>query len=257
MAKNLGTIWALDPHGAAKHAILRRYLQAWIPILGSTHGRVVYIDGFAGPGTYTGGEDGSPIIALKAALDHASRISGEIAFLFIEADPKRKEVLDRCLGSLSLSSNLRVQTHLGRCDETMNELLDELDKGGGKLAPTFAFLDPFGFSHTPLSLIQRLMKHPRCEVVITFMYEEVNRFLTQQDVPDHLDALFGSPTWRRAVGMANPTERPPQRLRVHRQNPLRPDPPDQLLQRRPINVPRAWYGPLSAFGSPPTIRNLK
>ena len=27
------TIWKLDPHTSAKHAILRRYLQAWAPIL--------------------------------------------------------------------------------------------------------------------------------------------------------------------------------------------------------------------------------
>lgn len=63
MAKRLDTIWDIEPHTAAKHDILRRYLQAWIPILGSTHERIVYIDAFAGPGIYKGGEDGSPIVA--------------------------------------------------------------------------------------------------------------------------------------------------------------------------------------------------
>lgn len=72
MAKHLGTIWPLDPHSPAKHAILRRYLQACVPILGRTHGRVVYIDGFAGPGVYTGG----------ATLESARKKSGGGGGLF-------------------------------------------------------------------------------------------------------------------------------------------------------------------------------
>lgn len=50
------TIWPLDPHTLAKHEILRRYLEAWFPIVGRYSHRIVYIDGFAGPGRYAGGE---------------------------------------------------------------------------------------------------------------------------------------------------------------------------------------------------------
>jgi three-Cys-motif partner protein len=207
MAKDLGTVWDLEPHTAAKHAILRRYLQAWIPILSSAHGRVVYIDGFAGPGVYSRGEDGSPVIALKSALAHASRIKGEIAFLFIELDPARKQSLERSVGALTLPSNFQVTLHLGKCDETINELLDDLDRTGGKLAPAFAFLDPFGFSHTPFSLVKRLVGHPRCEVLITFMYEEINRFLSQEQMPEHFDALFGCPAWAQARQLVVPSQR--------------------------------------------------
>jgi len=49
MTKQLGTVWALEPHTAKKHEILRRYFEAWLPILANSNGRVVYIDGFAGP----------------------------------------------------------------------------------------------------------------------------------------------------------------------------------------------------------------
>jgi len=207
MAKDLGTVWDLEPHTAAKHAILRRYLQAWIPILSSAHDRVVYIDGFAGPGVYSRGEDGSPVIALKSALEHASRIKGEIAFLFIELDPERKRSLERSVAALTLPSNFRVTIHLGKCDETINGVLDDLDRAGGNLAPTFAFLDPFGFSHTPFSLVKRLMGHRRCEVLITFMYEEINRFLSQEQMPQHFDGLFGCPAWAQARQLSAPGQR--------------------------------------------------
>jgi hypothetical protein len=48
------TIWSAEPHTFAKHRVLRRYLDAWIPIMGQSYsgrGRVIVIDGFAGFGT--------------------------------------------------------------------------------------------------------------------------------------------------------------------------------------------------------------
>ena len=60
MAKERGTTWPIEPHTKAKHEILRRYWQAWLPIITKLGSRVLYIDGFAGPGRYEGGEDGSP-----------------------------------------------------------------------------------------------------------------------------------------------------------------------------------------------------
>ena len=70
MAVPTDTIWPIEPHTSAKHQILRKYLDAWLPILGTYNKRIIYIDGFAGPGEYVGGEPGSPIIALEAARSH-------------------------------------------------------------------------------------------------------------------------------------------------------------------------------------------
>jgi len=55
------TVWELKPHTQAKHKILKSYLFAWIPILASKNDRIVYIDGFAGPGEYEGGEPDTPM----------------------------------------------------------------------------------------------------------------------------------------------------------------------------------------------------
>ena len=95
MAKRLGPIWELAAHTRAKHEILRRYLEAWVPIL--TLGgfpKVLYVDGYAGPGVYSGGELGSPIIALRAALAHSARIRGQVHFLFVEKNQERAGVLN-------------------------------------------------------------------------------------------------------------------------------------------------------------------
>jgi three-Cys-motif partner protein len=62
--------WPLDPHTLAKHDLIRRYLGGWFPILAKYNGRVVFLDGFAGPGVLDDGNPGSPIIAMETLLQH-------------------------------------------------------------------------------------------------------------------------------------------------------------------------------------------
>src|SRR5437762_5336602 len=80
----------MAPHTAAKHLILKRYLDAWFPILGKYEKRLNYIDGFAGPGAYEGGEAGSPILAIESARTHVERgtlaPNVAISFNFIESN---------------------------------------------------------------------------------------------------------------------------------------------------------------------------
>ena len=173
----------------------------------SWSGRVVYIDGFAGPGIYSGGEEGSPIIALKEAVQHSAKIKAQMVFLFIEANPDRHVILEEQVASITLPPNITVRCLRGRFDEKLTEVLDYLTEQKKHLAPTFAFIDPFGFSHTPFSLVKRLMQNKGCEVLITFMYEEINRFLNHPDQPENYDALFGYTHWRNAIQMQGTQER--------------------------------------------------
>src|SRR5262245_30846928 len=97
MSDSLPTIWDAEPHTFAKHAILKRYLDAWLPILtrqsstfaGKSKRQILYIDGFAGPGKYLGGEAGSPVIALNAALEHTAKFPSPVRMVFVEQDSER------------------------------------------------------------------------------------------------------------------------------------------------------------------------
>jgi three-Cys-motif partner protein len=81
----------MTPHTAAKHLLLRRYLDRWFPILGKADRSINYIDSFAGPGEYQTGEVGSPQVAIEAAKAHVERgtlsPNVQIDFTFVEADP--------------------------------------------------------------------------------------------------------------------------------------------------------------------------
>ena len=45
------------------------------------------MDGFAGPGEYVGGEEGSPLVAIRALCEHGAKIGGEVIFYFVESRP--------------------------------------------------------------------------------------------------------------------------------------------------------------------------
>jgi len=205
------TIWELEPHTRAKHEILRRYLQAWQAIL--TRGgfqELVYIDGFAGPGRYSGGEDGSPIIALKNAL----ALTGQrhqlrhLIFLFVEKDVERAGVLHQVVDGLERPDWIRVKVAGGQTfEEAFSEFIRFYELRRKPLPPTFAFIDPFGWKGAPLSIVQKIMSYPSCEVLLNFMYEEINRFIGHPDQEKNFDSFFGTDGWREALAIQAPRER--------------------------------------------------
>lgn len=190
------TIWEIEPHTLAKHEILRRYLGAWFPILGTHNPRIVYIDGFCGPGRYKGGEIGSPIIALREALKHADRIDNtEVRFLFMDERADRIAHLKAELEGIRIVDNFHVDAQTGLFADGLAQLLDALRARGTQLAPTFAFIDPFGFKGVPFDLVRRLLRNDKTEVLINIMADSVNRFLEHPDsqTQGHIIELFGTP----------------------------------------------------------------
>lgn len=189
--------WPIEPHTSVKHVILEEYLKAWFPIVSNWSKRILYLDGFAGPGSYSNGEDGSPVIAIRTATQHPlGKNFNEIQFAFIEKDPARAQHLKQILNQKfpSLPSNLQYEVVGSEFAPTLESALDDLEKQGSKLAPTFAFLDPFGFSGLPMKLISRMLSYKTCEVLVTFMSGFVRRF-TDEMRAETLNELYGTTEW--------------------------------------------------------------
>jgi three-Cys-motif partner protein len=210
MAAPKTTVWPLEPHTRAKHEILRLYLEAWAPIL-SLGGfpTIAYVDGFAGPGVYSGGEDGSPVIAVKVALQHATKIKGNLLFLFVEKDRDRAAKLQEIVDGMGLPAKFRVKIAAGTTFAAGFEkhLLGFYRKRSKPLPPTFAFIDPFGWTGVPFTLVKEILGYPSCEVLVNFMFEEINRFVGQADQENNFDGLFGTQEWRRVLPIAEPRRR--------------------------------------------------
>ncbi len=203
--------WPLDAHTRGKHLVLEHYMGAWLPILTSWNGRVLFIDAFAGPGEYSRGEDGSPVIALRSLINHRARnrILSEVKYLFIEKESDRCEHLKRVLGVFDgeLPSNCNYEVINSTFDETLTSVLDHIDQQNARLAPAFVMIDPFGVKGTPMHTIGRILQNPRSEVYISFMYREMNRFLNHHHFEEPLDDLFGCPDWRQGRDLTDGEER--------------------------------------------------
>ncbi|MGH6770403.1 MAG: three-Cys-motif partner protein TcmP [Xanthobacteraceae bacterium] len=203
------TIWELEPHTAAKHEILRRYVQAWAPILSQGNfPHLVFVDGFAGPGRYSKGEEGSPVIAVKAVIEQPRPIKAKVDFHFIELVGPRSHHLATEVGSLKLPPNVTIKIHGGHSFQVaFPEIWNSYaPRPGRSRPPTFVFIDPFGFK-IPFSHVAKVLRAQSCEVLITFMFEEINRFLSQDQQPDNFDELFGCGDWREGINIRLPRER--------------------------------------------------
>jgi three-Cys-motif partner protein len=168
---------------------------------------ILYIDGFAGPGEYEAGESGSPIIALDTALGFQPPLSAKVHFLFVEERSDRANHLRKQVALRTLPSNFSVVVEGGITFETAftNRYVGYVRQR--RLLPTFAFIDPFGWTGAPFSLVKQILSHRSCEVFVNFMYEEINRFIGHPDQVANFDSFFGTEEWKQCASASDPRVR--------------------------------------------------
>lgn len=207
MAVPKETIWPRDPHTGAKHQILGRYYDAWFPIL--LHSpyweSLTILDAYAGPGEYAGGEEGSPIIALRALLDRRNlvAIGKPVRFCFIEERADRvahlENLVERLFPASERAGHISVEVRQGSCESDAIPLLTEV---GAWEHPIFANLDPFD-AGVPYALVERLGSNPASEAFVTFMSDWLRRFASEEHIADG-DRMFGEKEWRTVRNLPNP-----------------------------------------------------
>jgi three-Cys-motif partner protein len=168
---------------------------------------ILYIDGFAGPGEYSGGEPGSPILALDTALGYQPPLAARVHFLFVEQDRGRADNLESLIRARTLPANFDVVVEGGVDFESAFERNRQRYLRRARLMPTFAFIDPFGWKGVPFRIIENILQHSSCEVFVNFMYEEINRFLTHPDQVTNFDIFFGTQDWRDSISGLDPRAR--------------------------------------------------
>lgn len=190
------TIWPIVPHTKAKHTILKKYVEAWAPILaqGGFNPKIVFIDGFAGPGKYSGGEDGSPVVVTNAIKNHilSKNFRSTFTSLFIEKDSERSKVLKETLKERCEPLPVWSKYHVinGEFNEVLSGILSNFEKDGTSLAPCLCFVDPFGWSDINYSVLVDFMKYEKAELLITFMAGYLGRFVWDELHMDSIKELF-------------------------------------------------------------------
>ena len=127
-------------------------------------------------------------------------MGSEIIYLFIEEKKDRYDSLCEVLEQRfpNLPNNILIEKVNSSYADAFSELLSDLDNRNKKIAPTFAFIDPFGIKGLPLKIMVQLMAHERTEILVTIMTGFIHRFISTPEFERHCDDLFGCGEWRDA-----------------------------------------------------------
>lgn len=192
-----------------KHAIIDQYATPFASKTGSrsVNNRVAFIDGYAGPGRYEDGQEGSGAMLLRKAHEMAD-YPRRIECHFVEQDPDtvarlRQVVADEGAGVAVTITDGDISEHLPALLDSVKEL------------PLFVYLDPCGLI-IPLDQVARIFKRPSgygvpaTEVLIN-LTAHLRRFagiLTSADPVEgslrRMDAVCGGAWWRETWTMNLP-----------------------------------------------------
>jgi three-Cys-motif partner protein len=209
--------WVIEQQTAVKHQLLRSYIATWMNILCQQQERLrqpphlIYVDGFAGPGEYWSTEkrdtkvDGSPILVGKVA-NELMRGQRKLDIIAFDTD---KRTVDH-LAPLLAGINTKQQAwEVGHEDFSAGAkgLINKLAGRLGHDYPAFFFIDPFGYSDFPMTLLAEILKHERTEVFITFMTYDIVRFMGKPDAEKKMIQLFGTADYKSYTQSNTPEER--------------------------------------------------
>lgn len=201
--------WAIEQQTTVKHQLLRSYMSTWMNILWAQQERVkkpahlIYVDGFAGPGEYWKTEemkekvDGSPIIVGKIA-NELMKDGRKIDIIAIDKHKTTVTHLTPLLKGINTKQQAWEVIH-DDFSTGARGLIDKLADQLGRDYPTFFFIDPFGFSDFPMTLLAEILKHERTEVFITFMTYDIVRFMDEPGAEKHMLELFGTADYKEHV----------------------------------------------------------
>jgi spore photoproduct lyase len=214
--------WEYREHTRVKHELLRKYLRAWAVILGQFHRKILFFDGFAGRGNYIEETTrkivtlGSPIIALQVAnelLEQCEEKGHEPYFdnficIAIEKDKDNFKNLQNIVAiekeKIRFKDKIQIELINGEFAVVVEEILEKV---GAKIAPSFFFIDPFGFTGVPFKIIKDILSFKQTEIFFTFMTRDINRFLAVPHVEKILDGLYPTSEWRKIYKLQDSQER--------------------------------------------------
>jgi three-Cys-motif partner protein len=194
-----------------KHALLKSYLEKLVLIIGMNARskgcvEICYVDCFAGPwGSDDEKLEGTSIsLSLKtlaACKDKLASlgVDARMRALFIEQEP---DAYDRLSAYLHNDAPKSVEALPMKGDFVA--LRSQILEWTGNDAFTFFFIDPKGWSPIVIDVLAPLLRRPRSEFLINFIYEFINRTASMSQFRDAMRRLLGKEV---AVEGKTPEER--------------------------------------------------
>lgn len=190
--------WHYEEQTKIKHRVLGSYAKIWISKLGK-YNETMFFDCHAGCGAYIDKETGevtygSSFLVEDIAHDINAKRMSKHFICACETDQSHHDNFKKAIADIG------KKTISLKNDDFQNVLDDPRVKKYYSNHPTLFFVDPFGYT-MKMSSIAKMMVSRKNEVLINFMFDFINRFLSVTD-PYILDEFFGSTDWRNACSMS-------------------------------------------------------
>lgn len=187
-------------HSLIKHELLKGYLEKLLSIIGMSGGsrEIVYVDCFAGPwGTDSESLAGT---SISISLDKLSRVREMLATKHGMTDIRFKAIYVE----KTKKSHKRLVAYLNEhCPEGITchalqgdyaKLQDEILQLCGNSSFAFFFIDPKGWTDVSVNKLSKLLRRPRSEFLINFMYDFLNRAIGMSDFRRQVQESLGELT---------------------------------------------------------------
>ncbi len=189
-----------------KHLILRKYLPPFISKVGytATYGRVVIVDGYAGPGRYEDGSEGSPLILSGFAANPPGGGDRKVDVVLVEKEVTHYKLLRNLLAEHPVAG-VRSPIH-GRVTDHLDDILASADA-----QPLFAYLDPYGLDVAWTDLTNKIFARPgtryapATEILLNLSADGIRRiggvleaapYSGRRKTLERLDIAVGGDWWR-------------------------------------------------------------
>ncbi len=175
----------IEGHSHAKLKVFRAYLRAYFDRLNVKPQREEFkldlVDGFAGGGTFTRGEEvvsGTPLIMLEEADEAKARLNAErrkplrvnCKYYFIDKETAHTNHLRKVLAHRDYDlSDENIAIRNNRFENEVDDILNSIRRRQPRSGRAIFLLDQTGFSQVELALVSRIFDElPAAEVILTF-----------------------------------------------------------------------------------------
>jgi three-Cys-motif partner protein len=184
-------------HSLIKHELLKGYLEVLLSIVGvSGVKEFAYVDCFAGPW----GDESESLsgTSIAISLDILAKVRKTLAevynirgtrfrAIYVEENKKRH---NRLTGYLQNNCPDGIEWHALHGDYSGKQ--DEILRLCGDKSFAFFFIDPKGWLDVGIPKLTKLLRRPKSEFLITFMYDFLNRAIGMADFQTQVAQMLGN-----------------------------------------------------------------
>lgn len=179
----------LEAHSEAKIAIVNKFFAAWAAIIcgAMSQGYAVYLDLYAGKGTYNDGTPSTPIRVIQHVIGNPT-LAKKMRLVFNEANSDFVKALREAVAGIDGIESLVYSPEIYDYDVAEDGL--ELVHMYRNI-PKMAFVDPWGYRGITRELLRALIVDWGSDCILFFNYRRVRAAIGNPKVEEHMLALFG------------------------------------------------------------------